>query len=57
MMVQYFGAEPGDVQQEIDDTRECHARFGFFESLYRYHLNATVQADGEYHEWHIIKYV
>lgn len=47
MMVQYLGASPDDVQQEMNDTIRCHVRFGFLERLYKYHLDAAVDIDGD----------
>lgn len=47
MMIQYLRGNSGDSQQEIDDTRWYHAKFGFLERLYKYHLDATLVTDGD----------
>lgn len=43
MMVNYLGVEPEDALKEMEDTRGCHARFGFLESQYTHHLVAHVR--------------
>lgn len=45
-MVTYLGADRGKAQQELDDTRWCHARFSFLIDLHEHHLDASVEADG-----------
>lgn len=47
MIVQYLGVDPGDVQQEINDTRGCHAKFKFQERLYICHLDVKVGVGGD----------
>lgn len=47
MMVAYLGDDAKDAQKEIDDIRECHARFSFLEKMYIYHLVVTVKANGD----------
>lgn len=46
-MKQYLGVDPSDVQQDIDDTIVCYIGFGFLEKLYKYHLDAKIEADGD----------
>lgn len=47
MMVTYLGAGPKEVQNEMDDTRGCHARFSFLQNLYIDHLVVAVDANGD----------
>lgn len=47
MMLQYFGADTSDAQQEIEDTRGCHIEFGFQDKVQRYHLDVVVKADDD----------
>lgn len=47
MMVTFLGSDWGDAQKEINDTRGCHARFSFLETLCRDHLEATLEEDGD----------
>lgn len=45
MMVIYLGVGPGKTQEEIDDTRECHARFSFLVDLYDQQFVIVVDMD------------
>lgn len=47
MMVTYLKADQGDSHEEINDTRGCHSIFSFFETLYRDHLIAVMEADDD----------
>lgn len=48
MIVIYLGVDPGDSQKEKYDTRGCHAKFVFLEMLYKDHLIAAKEEDGDY---------
>lgn len=41
----------------VDDTRECHARFGFLKRLYKYRLDAKFGIIVMMNMYHIIEYV
>lgn len=45
MILQYLRVDSIDAQREMDDTRECHARFVLLNELYKYHLTAAVEVD------------
>lgn len=47
MTMTYLGVDSSDIQKEIHATKGCHARFSFFETLYRDHLVAVAEADGD----------
>lgn len=43
----YLVVDLKDVLKEIEDTRGCHARFGFLERLYAHRLTMIEQVDGD----------
>lgn len=43
----YLGDGPSDARKEIDYTEGYNPRFSFLETLYRDHLVAPVEADGD----------
>lgn len=47
MMVNYLGDDPEDSLNKLEDTRGCHARYGFLENLYVHYLAATMEVDGD----------
>lgn len=46
MTMTYFGVESENSLKEIEDTRECRARFVLFESMYAHHLVAVEHTYG-----------
>lgn len=47
LMVTYIGANLGDAQQEIYDTRGCHTIFSFLMKNHVKHLNVAMDAKGD----------
>lgn len=47
VMLIYLRVDLGDTLKELEDTRGCHAKFGFFERLYAQQLSAAEHATGD----------
>lgn len=46
-MGNYLGAGLENALKNMEDTRECHARFGFLENLYAHHLVAEEEVNSD----------
>lgn len=46
-MENYLVADSGAVQQELDAMRGAHARFSYIDELYKYHLIAEMDDEGD----------
>lgn len=47
IVVTYLGNDSGEAQIENDATRGAHAIFSYLGKLYKYHLDATVEAEDD----------
>lgn len=47
MMEKYLRVDPGDAKQEMGDTKGYHIIFRILYRLYKYHMNVTIDADGD----------
>ncbi|CAL5208185.1 unnamed protein product [Lathyrus oleraceus] len=59
MMLEYRGADPGEVMDELDKTRGTHARFVYLEKVYEDVLLSAQQADDDekvaLHKSHVLR--
>lgn len=46
-MVNYLGVDLGEPQEELDVTRDAYAQFSYLMELYKFHLAAIVEAEGD----------
>lgn len=46
-MLNYLGADPGEAQKELGATIGVHVHFLYLAELYKYHLVAAVEAEGD----------
>ena len=47
MMIRYLGANLGDANEEVNDSRGAHARFSYLRRIFKERLQLQLELDNE----------